>query len=154
MVQFLLLLICSVSTWKLFQQDCIPVGCIPPACWPYLPACTAQGWVGVCFWGMSARGGCLLPWGIPACTEADPPVNRILENITLPQTSFADGNNVLKKVDVMFPLEKSYIPFLKWRHFFTTIFLSNLPLYHYRMKSFVWLVVVIFLDIVFKWWIN
>ena len=24
-------------------QDCIPVGCIPLACWPYLPACTAQG---------------------------------------------------------------------------------------------------------------
>ena len=23
------------------QQDCIPVGCIPPTCCPYLPACTA-----------------------------------------------------------------------------------------------------------------
>ena len=34
--------------------------------------------------------------GIPGCTEADPPVNRMTErckNITLPQTSFADGNN-------------------------------------------------------------
>ena len=64
----------------------IPVGCVPPACWPYLPACTAQG-------GVSAHGGCLLPGGclllvggsaprgvsaIPACTEADPPsVNRM-----------------------------------------------------------------------------
>ena len=41
---------------------------------------------GVCL----ARGGCLLcqGGGIPACTEADPPVNRITdacENITLPQ---------------------------------------------------------------------
>ena len=25
------------------RQDCIPVGCIPPACWPYLPACSVPG---------------------------------------------------------------------------------------------------------------
>ena len=40
------------------KQDCIPVGCIPPACWPYLPACTAQG--GAWSQGVSALGGCLL----------------------------------------------------------------------------------------------
>ena len=52
---------------------------------------------------MSATGGgCLLPGGvsatggvgIPACTETDPPVNRMTDrckNITLPQTSFAGG---------------------------------------------------------------
>ena len=68
-------------------------------------------WGGVCFWGMSASGGCLLPrvgvcfWGmcllpggIPACPEADPPWTEFLthatENITLPQTSFAGGKNV------------------------------------------------------------
>ena len=49
------------------------------------------------------RGGCLIPGvggGIPSCTEADPPVNRMTDRcktITLPQTSFAGGNesNVL-----------------------------------------------------------
>ena len=33
-------------------------------------------------WGVSAPvGGCLLLWGsaIPACTEADPPVNRMTD---------------------------------------------------------------------------
>ena len=42
------------------SQECIPVGCIPAARWPY---------AAVCSWG---GGGCLL-WGgcIPACSEAD-----------------------------------------------------------------------------------
>ena len=89
-------------------QDCIPVGCVSPACCPYLPACTAQGgdaclWSGgpasapgggclvlggggVCSRRGSAwsRGGCLpLVLGgvcIPACNGADPPsVNRITD---------------------------------------------------------------------------
>ena len=52
----------------------------------------------VCSWGVSAPGGvCSSGGGIPACTESDPsPVNRITDacrNITLPQTSFAGGNN-------------------------------------------------------------
>ena len=83
---------------KTYGQDCIPVGCIPPACLPYLPACTAQGGSpcqgvsacqgGVCLargclpcQGVSALpGGCLLAVGIPACTEATPPpVERILD---------------------------------------------------------------------------
>ena len=58
------------------NKNCIPVGCIPPAHWPYLPVC--------CVWGVPGSGGC----GIPTCTEADPPMNRIThtcENITLPQ---------------------------------------------------------------------
>ena len=38
------------------RQDCIPVGCVPSARWPYLPACSAPG--GVC------SGGCLLPGGV------------------------------------------------------------------------------------------
>ena len=78
---------------------------------PYLPACTVQR--GSATRGVSAtrgcqlprggvcyQGGCLLPGGpegcIPACTEADPPVNRMTDrckNITLPQTSFAGCKN-------------------------------------------------------------
>ena len=34
------------------NKKCIPVGCIPPACSPYLPVCTAQG-------------GSSLPGGLP-----------------------------------------------------------------------------------------
>ena len=57
------------------KQECIPVGCVPPACCPYLPACTAprgctwsEGdlvwgrgctWSGGCIWS----GGCTLSWG-------------------------------------------------------------------------------------------
>ena len=61
------------------KQDCIPVGCVPPACWPYLPE--YRGGVpgpGGCTWsrGVSALGvylvlggWCLLPgvylvWGV------------------------------------------------------------------------------------------
>ena len=25
----------------MYEKQCIPVGCVPPACCPYLPACTA-----------------------------------------------------------------------------------------------------------------
>ena len=71
------------------------MGCIPPACWPYVPACTALG--GCLLQGVPGPRGCLVPggcvlpgvcsregtWsqgdGIPACTGADPPVNRILD---------------------------------------------------------------------------
>ena len=40
------------------NKNCIPVGCIPRACWPYLPACTAQG-------DLLARGGLLDGGGLP-----------------------------------------------------------------------------------------
>ena len=52
-------------------QVCIKVGCVPPSCWPY--PVVSRGW------GVSDRG-----------------VNRMTDrckNITLPQTSFAGGNN-------------------------------------------------------------
>ena len=82
-------------------QVCIPVGCLPPACCPYLPACTApregllpgvgdvcSGGGGVCSRG---EGGCLLPGRgcIPACTEADTPLwtewlTDRCKNITFP----------------------------------------------------------------------
>ena len=61
----------SVQVW----QECIPVGCVPAAHWPYAGACFSWGG-GVCFWGVSAPGGvsaalggvcfwggCLLPGG-------------------------------------------------------------------------------------------
>ena len=35
------------------KQECIPVGCVPPACCPYLPVCTAP------------RGMYLVPGGVP-----------------------------------------------------------------------------------------
>ena len=51
--------------------------------------------LGYLFWGVSTLGGCLLRGGylllgggIPSCTEADPPVDRITDackNITLAQ---------------------------------------------------------------------
>ena len=47
---------------KYTQQDCIPVGCVPPALWLYLLACSAGGGClflggGVCSLGVSAPGG-------------------------------------------------------------------------------------------------
>ena len=53
----------------------------------------------MCSQGKPAAGGWdLLQGGIPACTEADNPVNRMTDrckNITLPQTSFAGGNYII-----------------------------------------------------------
>ena len=54
---------------KVNQQDCIPVGCVPPARWSYLLACSVlEG-------GCLVQGGCLIPerglggvcsqWGLP-----------------------------------------------------------------------------------------
>ena len=48
---------------------------------------------------------CLVPGGpglggIPACTEAEPPVNRMTDrckNITLPQTTFTGGKDAYQK---------------------------------------------------------
>ena len=81
---------------NLNKQVCIPVGCVPPACCPYLSACNYGGGGvsalrSVCSWGCvsALRGGYLLQrgvllqrrylllggvwtWGcIPACTEVD-----------------------------------------------------------------------------------
>ena len=63
------------------------------------PGCAWSGcWGrGVPSWRVPGPGD-----GIPACTEADPPVNRMTDrckNITLPQTSFAGGNNQCKCCD-------------------------------------------------------
>ena len=55
------------------QQECIPVGCVPAAHWPYAGVCFPGGvsaprgllWGCVCSGGVSALGGCLL-WGVSA----------------------------------------------------------------------------------------
>ena len=56
----------KVYTWKLSKishsenkQDCIPVGRVPPARWPYLPVCSAGGGILLLGW-FSFQGG-LLP---------------------------------------------------------------------------------------------
>ena len=45
-----------------YKQDCIPVGCIPPAHWPYLSSMLCCG--GVCCGGVCSGEGCLLQ-GVP-----------------------------------------------------------------------------------------
>ena len=81
-----------------YEQECIPVGCVPSACCQYLPACTAPGGSVCSWWGLlrgsllggSAPRGCLL-WGdwYPSMHWGRPlPVNRITDrckNIALPQ---------------------------------------------------------------------
>ena len=77
-----LLYAARIQLLRSFKQDCIPVGCVPPARWPYLPACSTAGgdfcsggWCllrgGVCSWGrgcllrgVSAPRGGLLPGGM------------------------------------------------------------------------------------------
>ena len=58
------------------KKDYIPVGCVPPACWLHLPACTVQGGAcsrgSVCSLGVSAPGECLPPGGC-ACSQGGYP---------------------------------------------------------------------------------
>ena len=110
---------------KMKKQECIPVGCVPAAHWPYAGVCFWRGgspWgrgclfprgyvsapVGICSWGVvcsqevSAPGGCLLPADTPR-------VNRITDtskNITLATTSL----RLVKK-----PASKCYLQWgLNW----------------------------------------
>ena len=105
---------CSIVR-LLKQQECIPVGCVPAARWPYAAAGSRfPGGGGVCSQGGSAPGGCLLLGGgllwsrgggcIPACTEADPPpwtefLTHACENITLAQL-VAAGKIFLKRLSM------------------------------------------------------
>ena len=66
----------------IFKQVCIPVGCVLPACCPYLPACTALG--GVCSRGglpLVLGGVCPGREGISqhAMGQTPPPVDTILD---------------------------------------------------------------------------
>ena len=94
-------ILCGFQTQ--IKQECIPVGCVPPTCCPYLPACTAPregvhahggftclggpcpGEGGVPAQGGTCLGGYVLP---PLRTEV---LTHATENITLPRTSFAGG---------------------------------------------------------------
>ena len=50
---------CGTIFISKLQQECIPVGCVPPACCPYLPACTAPRG---CTW---SQGLYLVLGGVP-----------------------------------------------------------------------------------------
>ena len=67
------------------KQVCIPVGCVPPARCPYLPACTAPGgcllWLGVC----SGGGGSQHAMGQTPPSLWTEFLTHASENITLPQ---------------------------------------------------------------------
>ena len=60
---------------NIFGQECIPVGCILPACCPYLPACTAPGGY--------------LPRGIP--TQGVPVWGYLPRGVSLPQVVYLPG---------------------------------------------------------------
>ena len=51
-----------------YKQECIPVGCVPAAHWPYARVCFPGGSVcsrgGVCSRGVCSQGGCLLQGGL------------------------------------------------------------------------------------------
>ena len=49
--------LCPKLKWK---QECIPVGCVPPACWPY----PSMHWAGFFFPSMHWTGGCLPRGGL------------------------------------------------------------------------------------------
>ena len=109
------------------KQDCIPVGCVPPVDRISLVpggGC-AWSWGGekgvVCLvpgGGVPGPGGlvCLVGGGVPQhALRQTPPVNRMTnrcKNNTLPQTSFADGNNKLMPPLVGFasPVQKIMDP--------------------------------------------
>ena len=113
-------LVARLNCWDYFieKQECIPVGCVPAAYWPYAGVCFPGGgvvwfrggaWSGRGVWspggvwsgGVWSQGGLVrggLLWGgcgIQACTEAEPlPVDRQTPVKTLPWPNFiAAGNN-------------------------------------------------------------
>ena len=75
---------------QLLIQECIPVGCVPPACWPY-PRMHCAGGGGLCQGGVSAQGGCVSVFpGV-----ADPPRGQNDRQVlkTLPCRNFIAGGN-------------------------------------------------------------
>ena len=113
-----------VGQKALYKQDCIPVGCVPPAHWPYTVAVVSTGGGGMhapchacpptthapCHTCHPCHAHhpppCMPPChahlhhACPPChAHTPPPVNRMTDrckNITLPQTSFAGGKNIEK----------------------------------------------------------
>ena len=79
---------CNSSNFSC-KQECIPVGCVPPACCPYLPACTAPG--GTCLGvvyllsgGCTFLGAYLPSGGVPAQWGCTCPVGVYLPGVYLP----------------------------------------------------------------------
>ena len=73
----------NITSKFMGKQDCIPVGCVPPACCLYLPACTALG-------GLLCGGWVVYPsmqWGrpLPLWTESQTRVK------TSPSPNFVAG---------------------------------------------------------------
>ena len=104
-----------------FKQECIPVGCVPPACCPYLPACTARRGVYLVPGGCTgSRGdGCTLSRRGGYLPRYSPPVDRMTDrckNITLPQTSFAGGNDKKNVRNGMLIFPPSWTPYSKGQH--------------------------------------
>ena len=60
------------------KQECIPVGCVPPARWPH---------------PVVSNGGVCPTRPMQTHLDADPPGQNAYVNITLPQTSLAGGKN-------------------------------------------------------------
>ena len=89
----------KISLFIIGKQDCIPVGCILSACWPYLPACTAR--VGDC-----SQEGCLLPgrWVSQHALRQTPPAPREQNDRQVQKyylaSNFVGGNKL--KIFVMF----------------------------------------------------
>ena len=67
------------------EQECIPVGCVPPACCPYLPACTAPGGGCTCP-GVYLPVGCTCLGGVP--TQGGVPAQ---EECTCPEGVYLPG---------------------------------------------------------------
>ena len=89
---------CSVRVVSQITQECIPVGCVPPACCPCLPTRTApcSGGGGIPAWGVYLPRGYTCR-GVYLPMYSPPHVNRMTDrckNIILPQTSFAGGKNM------------------------------------------------------------
>ena len=87
------------QTKKIKEQDCIPVGCVPPACWPSPRMhCSGGGGAGgVCSWGCLLPGGeCLLPGEVSAPGGVSAPRGRLLSQHALRQTPPVDRQTRVK----------------------------------------------------------
>ena len=78
---------------------------------PAWGVCTGQGAGGCTCWGGCTCPGDVPAWGVPAQVP-HPPVNRMTDrckNITLPQTSFAGGNDFVGENRERIPSGEKYI---------------------------------------------
>ena len=105
-----------------YKQECIPVGCVPPACCPYLLACTALGGVVYLPRGVPGPGReCTCPGGVPG------PGEYLLRGMYLapggtcpgtpppPWTEWQTGVNILPCPKLSFAGGKKIIfPLLLW----------------------------------------